>query len=108
MIEIKLRPEYQCSPLWYTDISFFNDGMNIDFSSLSISDVLKKKIDDWRKEYDSTLNMDYPPDSSFPSKEAFDLFKKKGRELRDNLQLELGSNYQVDYDFDKYEYEDWL
>ena len=49
MIEIKLRPEYQCSPLWYTDISFFNDGMNIDFSSLSISDELKKKIDDWRK-----------------------------------------------------------
>jgi len=107
MIEIKLRPEYQCWPLWSTDI-FFNGAYNIDPDSLPISEKLKKKINDWREIYDATLNIDYPPDSRFADKKAFDFFKEIGREIRNNLQSELGSNYQIDYDFDKYEYEDWL
>lgn len=97
IIEIKLMPEYRCWPLWSSDI----DEYNIDPNSLSISDELKQELDSWSEEYDAILNIDYPPDSDFPSPEAFELFKAKGKELRNQLQFELGFGYQVSYYFDR-------
>ena len=97
VIEIKLMPEYQCWPLWSSDI----DGNNVDPNTLAISDDLKRELDSWSDEYDATLNMEYPPDSDFPSLEAFEQFQTKGNDLQKRLQLELGLGYRIIYYFDR-------
>lgn len=99
MIEIKLMPDYQCWPLWSTN-AIFNGAYNINPSILPISELLKKELDDWREEFDSILNMNDPASSDFPSDAAFELFKKKGRDIKNLLQSELGLKYKIIYYYD--------
>ncbi len=51
----------------------------------------------WSKQYDETLNLDDPLNSGFSTPEAEIVFKEKGQYLREKLQTELNSGYEVVY-----------
>lgn len=89
--------DYQCYPLWYTDIFFCDDGPNINPNKLNISEQLKIDLKDWASLYDGTLNMEDPASSGFISIEKENEFKKKGTILSNRLQQELGQGYKVIY-----------
>lgn len=92
MRTIKLMADYQCFPLWEASPG---EVGNIDPEGLPISEDLKAKLADWARQYDETLNMDYPPDSGFESAEAEAQFKQEGCRLADQLRMELGPEYEI-------------
>ncbi|WP_336985140.1 hypothetical protein [Asaia sp. HN128] len=94
---IKLMPEYECWPLWYTGPEKFGD---IDPRSLGLSDNLVKEISGWAKAYDATLNHEYPPDSRFNSREDAISFVNNGFLLQKKISEELSGKYHVEYDCD--------
>jgi len=51
---------------------------------------------EWAAIYDSTLNMDDPASSGFPSEQAEVEFKVQGERLGDLLRRELGDGYSVE------------
>jgi hypothetical protein len=58
---------------------------------------LKEAIQSWDDEYQSTLDSHYPPDSAFESLDAEAAHTRKGAELAERLQAELGEAYSVKY-----------
>ncbi|MDI2111774.1 hypothetical protein [Commensalibacter nepenthis] len=86
--------DYFCYPLWINDD---DDSGNIDPDTLPISDALKKELMDWSDEYDGILNMDDPASSGFKSSEDKAAFIQEGYRLYERLQVELGSDYEVEY-----------
>ena len=63
MSYLKLSPEYGCSPLWNSlDGKIYS---NLDIDSSPFDEVLKSRLFDWAKNFETTLNQDYPPDSGF-------------------------------------------
>lgn len=89
---IKLIADYQCHPLWDASPGEYGD---MDPSSLPISEELKRGLAKWAAVYDSTLNMDDPASSGFPSEQAEHDFRVEGERLAEQLQLELGQDYIV-------------
>jgi len=85
-------PDYYCYPLWEASPGVIG---NIDPDTLPISSDLKLKILNWAAEFDATLDVDYPPNSGFSSKEHQVAFEDCGRELERCLQAELGGEYIV-------------
>jgi len=94
MKKIKLMADYQCYPLW---VNSSNEVGNIDPDTLPISDFLKKELNDWSEEYDATLDLDDPANSGFKNLEDEVNFKKKGSYLQEELQKELGNDFEITY-----------
>lgn len=92
MRTIKLMADYQCFPLWKASPG---EVGNIDPEGLPISEEIKVKLANWARQYDGTLNMDYPPDSGFETAEAEAEFKQEGLRLANQLRIELGPEYEV-------------
>ena len=87
---LKLRANYECSPLWeQTEI-----GMdNVDPKDLPISQDLRNTLNAWAQRYDDTLNRNDPRRSGFPNPEAEAAFNVDGQALLDRLNAELGQEY---------------
>lgn len=92
MRAIKLMADYQCFPLWEASPG---EVGNIDPNELPISQDLKARLSNWARQYDETLNMDYPPDSGFESAGAEAEFKQEGLRLAEQLRVELGPEYEI-------------
>jgi hypothetical protein len=92
MKNIKLMADYQCYPLWNMSVGDFGD---VNPDDLPISQDLKNELAAWALAFDETLNMDYPPDSGFVSKEAEEKFKREGYSLAERLSIELGPEFTV-------------
>lgn len=74
---LKISPEYECSPLWVS----IDDGKtykNIEITNTPFEDLLKIKILDWAKDFETTLNQNYPPDSGFESLKREEDFEDNG------------------------------
>lgn len=82
--KIKLMPDYECWCLW----DMVGVG-NINPELLPISDTLKKDLNAWEIEYDSTLNWDDPIESGFATEDELVAFNNEGLRLLKNLQTEL-------------------
>jgi len=94
MATLKLMPEYGCHPLWVD----YGDGyFNISPNSLGLSTQLCADIIKWSEKYEYTLNMKYPPDSKFCTKEEEDSFEREGIRLFSCLSQELKTSYIVQY-----------
>jgi hypothetical protein len=93
MRTIKLIAEYSCFPLW----EIFDDAAkeNLDPRELPISEELKFALFDWADKFDSTLDQNYPPDSCFASKAEEEAFEEEGEMLFQQLQRELGEDFEV-------------
>ena len=90
--KIKVMADYQCWPLWEASPGKFGD---IDPASLPISDSLRAELLEWKKRFDSILNLDDPASSRFPDAAAEQEFKRMGAALAERLQQELGAGYEV-------------
>ena len=89
-------PEYECFPLW----GYINDELNnIDPDDLQISQDLKIDLDQWASKYESTYVKANPLDSSFLNDTDEKNFWEEGYALKNRLQCELGSNYEILYKF---------
>ena len=85
-------PEYECFPLWgYID----KELNNIDPDGLKISRNLKSDLSHWANKNESTYLKENPVASGFLSSSEEKEFIEEGCILRDRLQSELGSNYEI-------------
>ncbi|WP_220702065.1 hypothetical protein [Cupriavidus plantarum] len=89
---IKLMADYQCFPLWEASPG---EVGNIDPDEFPISQELKARLASVARQYDETLNMDYPPDSGFKNSEAEAKFKQEDCCLAGQLRTELGPQYEI-------------
>ncbi len=98
--QLKLMADYGQTVLWNAD------GVHVgpvDLDELSLSDALRAAIESWAKQYDNTLNHEYPPESGFASEEAAAAFEAEGKRIWKELRDELGPRYSVVYfsDYDR-------
>jgi len=84
--------DYQCHPLWDMSPGKYGD---IDPNTLPISSELKRRLIDWARIFDDTLDVSDPVNSGFKSAEAKSTFEAQGVQLAKQLQSELGSEFQV-------------
>jgi hypothetical protein len=92
MRRIKLSPDYYCRPLWEASPGTLG---NIDPKSLPISVDLENRLTAWAKQYDEILVQDDPMTSGFKTKEAQDRFETERFKLAEDLQSELGDDFEV-------------
>jgi hypothetical protein len=90
--KIKLMADYQCYPLWNVE-----EVGNIDPNKLPISTVLKKHLNSWAECYDETLVIEEPKLSGFNNEKEALAFEEQGRFLWQQLQKELGNQYEIFY-----------
>ena len=89
---IKLMADYDSFPLW--EASPGQVG-NIDPRDLPISAGLRARLAKWAGDFDATLDRDDPIESGFQSEEAEADFSQTGRDLRQQLEEELGPAFSV-------------
>ncbi|WP_371804869.1 hypothetical protein [Candidatus Lokiarchaeum ossiferum] len=94
-ISIKLMPDFQCDPLWWGKDSA--KVGNIDPNTLPISSFLKKKLFDWAKQFDSTLNLKEPNQSTEFEDLNMVKFQEEGKNIKYLLECEIGHKYQIEY-----------
>ena len=90
---VRLMPDYHCFPLWEGSPGSVG---NIDPRTLPISNDLASDLLEWSAVYNTTLNMDDPLSSGFPSEIEEARFKKMGYKLGERLQHELENEWIVD------------
>ena len=89
---IQLMADYQCHPLWDMTTGQYRD---IDPADLPLSDELKRRLREWARLYDETLNMETPQDSGFKSEELEREFRVEGHRLAECLRNELGPTFAI-------------
>lgn len=84
---IKIMPDYGCFPIWILD----NNGMfeNFNPTELSISLNLLSKLENWRIQFELTLDRSDPRNSGFGSDEQITEFENAGLNIWELLLLEL-------------------
>lgn len=92
MKTVKLMADYECYPLWNMSPGEYGD---VNPSDLPISKDLQLRLAKWAKMYDDTLDVDYPPNSGFKSKELEAEFSREGQILANMLRSELGAEFVV-------------
>ena len=90
--KIKLMAEYHYYPLWDME-----DPDNINPNELPLKQDTIKRLLNWSKAYDQILNIDDPAASDFANKEEAEAFEQEGISLWQQLQQQLGSDYEVFY-----------
>lgn len=90
---LKLMPDYDCYPLWYSD----SDFGNVEPTTLTLSQATRDRLESWAKKYDDTLNEEYPPNSGFVTPEEEAEFELEGVLLWLQLRRELAPDYEVVY-----------
>jgi hypothetical protein len=90
--KIKLMPDYECSPLWDID-----EGGEITPDELPLSEETSDRLKMWARKYDRTLDKKDPKSSGFKSSEEEEAFEAEGRKLWEDIQKELGDDYEVLY-----------
>ena len=89
---IKLMPDYDCYPLWDMD-----DVGEFEPEELPLSVSTVERLLQWQDTYDGILNRDDPASSDFASEEDRVAFEQEGISLWQQLQKELGDEYEVFY-----------
>lgn len=89
---LKLSPEYECSPLWVSLDEDLYENVRIDTSPFD--EALKRRITNWSKIFENTLNQDYPPDSGFRTVKEEEDFEQAGF----NIWNDIKQHYLTLYD----------
>jgi hypothetical protein len=92
---LKLSPEYQCSPLWVSLDGNFYENLSIDTSPFD--EALKRRISDWAKSFEDTLNQDYPPDSGFSTRKREEDFEQAGFNIWNDIKQHYTNLYDIIY-----------
>ncbi|ALG13193.1 hypothetical protein [Kibdelosporangium phytohabitans] len=94
MKSIKLKADYERSPLW---LAGAEGRGNLSFYELPISETLAADLWEWADDYEDTRDREDPARSGFPTPEAGRRFAEMGEELAKRLATELGDEYVVSY-----------
>ncbi|MBD1936406.1 hypothetical protein H6F73_03590 [Microcoleus sp. FACHB-68] len=89
---IKLMTDYDCYPLWDID-----DPGDIDPSELPLSEETVKRLLQWQQTYEGIMNWDDPHSAGFASEADRVAFEEEGISLWQQLQQELGNDWEVSY-----------
>ena len=89
---IKLMADFDCYPLWDMD-----DAGDIDPTELPLSEETIERLLNWQKIYDGIIDWDDPASAGFASVEEEIAFEREGISLWQQLQKELGNEYQIVY-----------
>ncbi|MDB9514370.1 hypothetical protein PN499_24520 [Kamptonema animale CS-326] len=89
---IKLMADFDCYPLWDID-----DAGDIDPTELPLSEETIERLLNWQKIYDGIIDWDDPALAGFASEQEKIAFEREGISLWQQLQKELGDEYQVVY-----------
>jgi hypothetical protein len=92
--KLKLMPDYQCFPLWWSEPGRVGD---IDPATLPLSPETRSALDAWAQAFDSRLDLDDPAHSREVSAEEALAFEREGVRLWMRLREELASEYDVSY-----------
>jgi len=95
MTTIKIMSDYHCSPIWIKSPGGFFENVPVDI--LEVNENFKSRILEWDSIYQSTLDMDNPSKSDFPSQKDREDFEKIGLELYKELGDLLSKNYVLLY-----------
>lgn len=86
--------EYMATPIFCSN----DDNMgHVDVDALPVTDELKNKLKLWHADYQSTFDENYPPNSGFICRDADQAHIERGRQLAEQLRIELGEGYKVEY-----------
>lgn len=89
---IKLMTDYNYYPLWDMD-----DVGDIDPTELPLSEATIERLLNWQKIYDGTIDWDDPASAGFASEQEKRVFEREGVNLWQQLQQELGDEYEIVY-----------
>ena len=92
MTSLKLMADYDCYPLWKASPGQVG---NVNPEDLPLSTTLKADLLAWAGMYNATLNRNDPRQSGFKDEDQQEEFRKRGEELGERLNLELGPDYKV-------------
>jgi hypothetical protein len=90
---LKLSPEYQSSPLWVSLDGNIYENLSIDTSPFT--EALKKRISDWAKSFEDTLNQYYPPDSGFITGKQGEDFEQVGFNIWNDIKQHYSNLYDI-------------
>jgi hypothetical protein len=89
---IKLMADFDCYPLWDRD-----DGGDIEPWELPLSEETIERLLNWQKIYDGIIDWDDPAAAGFANEQEEIDFEREGISLWQQLQKELGDEYEVIY-----------
>ncbi|CBN54685.1 MULTISPECIES: hypothetical protein [Kamptonema] len=89
---IKLMADFDCYPLWDRD-----DGGDIEPWELPLSEETIERLLNWQKIYDGIIDWDDPASAGFASEQEEIAFEREGISLWQQLQKELGDEYEIVY-----------
>ena len=90
---LKIKPEYQCSPLWIEEDNKI--AANINLSEINLDNEIKDRLQRWAEEFDLTLNQDYPPDSKFKTVQDEINFENEGLAIWELLKKYHAKEYEA-------------
>ena len=89
---IKLMTDYNYYPLWDMD-----DVGDIEPWELPLSEETIERLLNWQKIYDGIIDWDDPASAGFASEQEEIAFEREGVNLWQQLQKELGDEYEIVY-----------
>jgi len=92
---LKLSPEFESSPLWIGSDGLIFHHLNIDNSPFN--EELKRKLSEWAKKFEETLNQEYPPDSGFKTEEEEYDFEQLGLNIWKAIREHYSSHFEIVY-----------
>ncbi|MDR6182161.1 hypothetical protein [Asaia bogorensis] len=94
MTPLRLANEFFASPIFCSDPSRIG---HVEIDDLPVSASLKLALKAWDAAYQATYNDSYPPESGFHSSKLQEVHCKRGEELAERLQTELGDMFRIEY-----------
>ncbi|KGF72388.1 hypothetical protein DO97_09015 [Neosynechococcus sphagnicola sy1] len=89
---IRMAADYDCEPLWDSEEADY-----VPAEELVLSQQTMERLDEWQAAYDAILNLQDPYEIAFPSPEAEAAWDQEGLALANQLQKELGEEYEIHY-----------
>lgn len=93
-MKLKVMADYHCYPLWLVDQ---NGPKNISPESLLLDTKIIQQLYEWADKYDSTLNLDDPRNSGFPSPQAHRAFVDSGLQIAKELAKYTNATWAITY-----------
>jgi hypothetical protein len=93
--KIELLADYGCSPLWEYEDNDLVD--NAPPSEYPLSEKTIERLLNWQKIYDGIIDWDDPASAGFASEQEEIAFEREGISLWQQLQKELGDDYEIVY-----------
>ncbi|APU13379.1 hypothetical protein [Actinoalloteichus fjordicus] len=98
-VDVALLAGYDEGPFYYFSGKGRRSNHSIEEAAaeLSLGIDIVADLTAWNDEYQDTLDQDYPPDSKFPTPEAEQAWREKGKELAVRIKQESPVVASVDY-----------